>query len=258
MKTRILTAIAIIAVVLYPILAGGTALQILAVFIVGAGAYEWLHCLKNYKKWGIPVTAISILWVLGLPWAIGYFGSRVLYTYVMPMILLIWALPVFVKSFDETNCFATLAFLVIFGMAYLCMQFFMDQPSHLWTVVLATYGSDTGAYFAGRFFGRHKMIERVSPKKTWEGLFGGWVFGFLLSFLVSLFYVKGLIFGLNLAVCILAPVFAELGDLCFSVFKRHYRIKDFSSLLPGHGGVLDRVDSLLMNFLLFGILYSFL
>lgn len=257
MKTRILTAIVIIAAVLAPILCGGWLLEALGVFIVIAGAYEWLHWLPDYKKWGAPVTVLVVAWILGLPAMNNLLGARTLMLYVLPAVVVIWALPVFISSYKEEACFGTLSFMVIFGLAFLCMQIFCFQENrYLWTLVLATYGSDTGAYFAGRFFGKHKMIERVSPKKTWEGFFGGWALGFLLSWGMSFLYAGSLNPTLNLLVCLLAPVFAELGDLCFSVFKRNYGVKDFSALLPGHGGVLDRVDSLLMNFLLFGILFT--
>ncbi len=258
MKTRILTALVIIAIVLFPVLWGGIPLQCLAVFIVAAGAYEWLHCIPRYRRWGLWVTLAAIIWVLGLPWFMAsHVTAATLLVYMAPMIVAIWVLPIFVKSFSEEACFATLSFLVIFALAYTSMQIFISADKrYLWTIILATYGSDTGAYFFGRFMGKHKMIERVSPKKTWEGFFGGWLVGFVLSLVVSLFFMKGMNLALIIAVCVVAPVAAELGDLCFSVMKRHYKKKDFSSLLPGHGGVLDRVDSLLMNIILFGILYT--
>lgn len=258
MKTRILTAIGIIAVVLYPVLAGGWALEALGVFIVCAGAYEWLHALDNYDKWGIGVTLLEIVLVLMIPVVKAYY-PQALFAWIALGIVSLWILPIFIQSFSEKSCFAAVTFFAIFGICFLGMQdLIMGDQQYLWTLCLATYGSDSGAYFCGRFFGKHKMIERISPKKTWEGFFGGWIVGMILSWSISLLYVQGLNYLLNMAICILAPVFAELGDLCFSTFKREYKLKDFSNLLPGHGGVLDRVDSLLMNIILFGILSSIL
>lgn len=252
MKQRILTAIVIIAVILPPVLLGGTLLKLLGVFIIGAGCYEVTRALPHFKQWGILVTPLMAAWVLlmyfvpqslMLPWWIG--GC-----------VLFWSLPIFIASFTENEALTVLAWMMIFGLCWISMQMLIPQHKYLWTLCLATYGSDTGAYFFGRAFGAHKMIERVSPKKTWEGFFGGLLVGFLLSFVVSMLYWKDLNFVMNLMICILAPAFAELGDLCFSSFKREYHLKDFSNLLPGHGGVMDRVDSLMMNFLLFGVLAS--
>ena len=100
------------------------------------------------------------------------------------------------------------------------------------------------------------MNPRISPKKSWEGFVGGIVFGFILSLAVSFSYISNLNPVLNTFLCLLCPVIAELGDLCFSAIKRHFKVKDFSNLLPGHGGVLDRVDSLLLNIMLFSVLYT--
>ena len=100
------------------------------------------------------------------------------------------------------------------------------------------------------------MNPRISPKKSWEGFAGGIVFGFVLSFVVSFSYVSNLNPVLNTFLCLVCPATAELGDLCFSAIKRHFAVKDFSNLLPGHGGVLDRVDSLLLNIMVFSVLYT--
>ena len=119
--------------------------------------------------------------------------------------------------------------------------------------------NDAFAYFVGVFFGKHKMIERISPKKTWEGFFGGVILTsiFLCAWAFILAAVdngnhailKGLL-DLDhwyhiIILSTLIPLVSVLGDLVFSSIKRYYGIKDFSNVLPGHGGILDRMDSII-------------
>ena len=132
-----------------------------------------------------------------------------------------------------------------------CTSFFL-----LLYVALGACLNDAFAYFVGVFLGKHKMNERISPKKTWEGFFGGiiltsiFISGFALIFaftshplLPGILDVEHMyhIFILSLII----PLVSTLGDLVFSSIKRHYQIKDFSNIIPGHGGILDRLDSLL-------------
>lgn len=250
MKQRIITSAVIIAVVLPPLIFGGWLLIALGIFIIAAGTYEILHALPGYSHWGLPVWLLMTCWILGLYFIPASFMAG----YWTAGCIVFWALPVFIHDFTEADCMTALSWLLILGLCWMSMLRLIPVHQYIWTLCFATFGSDTGAYFCGRSFGRHKMIERISPKKTWEGFFGGWAAGFLLSFIVSMVYWKDLNFTMNLWICILAPAFAELGDLCFSSYKRERGLKDFSDLLPGHGGVMDRVDSLMMNFLLFGIL----
>ena len=120
-------------------------------------------------------------------------------------------------------------------------------------VILITTINDTGAYLIGSAFGKHKMNERISPHKTWEGFFGGWLFG----------TIAGLVFGFTViflgfpmlptlskdtwywmvALAIALPLISDLGDLSFSMIKRNFGIKDYGSILKGHGGIVDRVGS---------------
>ena len=121
----------------------------------------------------------------------------------------------------------------------------LGGPFWLFFGLLLIWAMDTGAYFSGRFWGKHKMMVRVSPKKTWEGFCGGMVLTLLVAVIVSLFqHASGYRI---LLVCILAFVtglFAVLGDFVESMLKRQADVKDSGTLLPGHGGILDRIDSI--------------
>ncbi len=134
----------------------------------------------------------------------------------------------------------------------LAFQFWNSAELELY-VLIGVIANDVFAYFGGIFFGKHKMIVRISPKKTWEGF----VWGVVCSIICTLAFGLGCAFGGSpmlpfldashwywiLMVSILIPLLANLGDLSFSLIKRHFGIKDYGNILRGHGGVLDRADS---------------
>ena len=132
--------------------------------------------------------------------------------------------------------------------------------------IIGTFVTDIGAYFIGVFFGKHKMNPRISPKKTWEGFIGGNVISFAVSFLFAfLFAINGMPIGPNLTaenwyiiliISLIMPLLSVLGDFIFSSIKRHNGIKDFGNILPGHGGVLDRIDSLITTCLVVALIVS--
>jgi phosphatidate cytidylyltransferase len=113
----------------------------------------------------------------------------------------------------------------------------------VWLVLVATWGADTFAYFVGRSIGRHKLWPRHSPHKTWEGLIGGIFGGVLGAALVTLLF--GMNWGVTLVIGAIVPIAGLFGDLSISMMKREVGVKDSSNLFPGHGGFLDRIDSLL-------------
>ncbi len=252
MKQRILTAIAIIAVVFIPLYFGGIPLELLTIFVIASSVYEWSRVQKEFKHW--PVWIMPTIGVL--VYGLRFIPVQYAFAYLGFLLCFIWALPIFVEQFTMENTFAMIAYSAIFCSVCYGMRLIFLNHHYIWTIVFATYGSDTGAWFFGRKFGKHKMNPRISPKKSWEGFIGGLVVGFVLSLAVSLFWMKGLNTLLVVLLCLICPITAELGDLCFSMIKRATGVKDFSNLLPGHGGVLDRVDSLMMNIILFAILYT--
>ena len=111
-------------------------------------------------------------------------------------------------------------------------------------VMLLVWGADSGAYMFGRLFGKHKLAPKVSPGKTWEGFLGGLVTAALISCLFSLFVPLQLSLSTLLICSVIATLASVLGDLTESMFKREAGIKDSGNLIPGHGGILDRIDSL--------------
>jgi len=123
-----------------------------------------------------------------------------------------------------------------------------DGLAWLALALLVTWSSDSGAYFVGRAWGQRKLCPRLSPGKTWEGIVGGLVAGALAGLLVGWLLTLGLgaVGALNgLWVGLIVSVVSPLGDLAESMMKREAHVKDSGNLIPGHGGVLDRVDSLL-------------
>ena len=106
------------------------------------------------------------------------------------------------------------------------------------------WSSDTFAYFTGKFFGKHKMAPKISPKKTWEGFAGGVILTLVLGFFVEKYFPE--LRGNWMVVGVLVAVFGPLGDLVESQLKRNFGVKDSGNIIPGHGGILDRLDSFII------------
>ena len=125
--------------------------------------------------------------------------------------------------------------------------------------ILATFGSDTAAYFIGRAWGRHRMAPRISPGKTWEGAIAGLFGAIIISLLFTLPAPWRLPLGFGEAVLlgVLISVFGQIGDLLESWIKRRGGVKDSGSLMPGHGGLLDRMDSILLAGVVVSLYYMF-
>ena len=237
MKTRIITAVALV-LILFPIIAyGGIPFRLLELFVVIVGGIEMMGLSQHHRRWPKLIMPFSILIVV-VVFLLNMFHPQFLFAFMTAVILGYISLPVFFFALHS-------------------LEQVLAYPIYIWLILIATYGCDTGAYFGGRFLGKHKMNERVSPKKTWEGAVCGWVSGCLLSIVIGLALLRIMpqadmrLFWLS---CFIMPLSGQYGDLAFSSMKRCYHIKDFGNLLPGHGGVLDRLDSLLFNFMAFGIL----
>jgi phosphatidate cytidylyltransferase len=138
-------------------------------------------------------------------------------------------------------------YLVIpFSLILIISNFSSHNKPYVISMFLLIWTNDTFAYLSGRFLGKTKLFERISPKKTWEGTIGGLLFTLLVSYLVSFWGNNNDLNFWLISACIIAPT-SILGDLLESLFKRSLNIKDSGTLLPGHGGILDRFDAMLFT-----------
>ena len=143
--------------------------------------------------------------------------------------------------------YIVLPFAMLFHLGFYTNNSFSDHYSYqiILGIFILLWTNDTGAYLSGRFFGKHKLFERISPKKTWEGAIGGGILALIVAYVISIYFTN-LTLTDWIITCGLIVVFCDLGDLIESMLKRSFGIKDSGKLLPGHGGILDRFDALLL------------
>jgi phosphatidate cytidylyltransferase len=122
-----------------------------------------------------------------------------------------------------------------------------DGPGYVVLTIMFAWFGDTGGYFAGRFLGRHKLYEAVSPKKTVEGAIGSLVGSVLGAVLAHFWFLRSLGLDHGIPLALVAGAFGQAGDLGESVLKRSFGVKDSGAIVPGHGGILDRVDALMLT-----------
>lgn len=147
------------------------------------------------------------------------------------------------------------AAVLLFGVFYVAwllghlilIRHMTDGSFLIFFLFLVTWANDTAAYYVGTFWGRHQMAPRISPKKTWEGAIGGVLGSVAAAFACRAWFLDSLSATDAAALGLLVGVMAPLGDLCESVLKRSAGVKDSGGIIPGHGGVLDRMDSLIFT-----------
>ena len=152
--------------------------------------------------------------------------------------------------FENGKLIFTVVYLALpFGFALGLPKFSTLEPEKTFTLevfmlFVLIWSSDTFAYLTGKFFGKHKMAPKISPKKMWEGFAGGVVLTLVLGFFVEQYFPE--LRGNWMIVGLLVSIFAPLGDLVESQLKRSFAVKDSGNIIPGHGGVLDRLDSFII------------
>lgn len=261
LKQRIITAL-----ILLPIALGGFFLLDgwpFALFIgavVTLGAWEWarlagLSAQAQRVAYAVLVAALLYVAYLVPSLAAWLLGAAVLWWLLATLLVLNYP--------DSSRYWGGLPGKLLIGLLILLpawqglvqLKQWPQANALIIAVMVLVWGADIGAYFAGKAFGKRKLAPRVSPGKSWEGFFGGLAASLLITLAVGLqqgWQTSGLLLALAGALLVVAA--SVIGDLTESMFKRQSGIKDSSNLLPGHGGVLDRIDSLTAAIPLFAVL----
>jgi phosphatidate cytidylyltransferase len=253
LRTRVLSAVILIPIVAGITYAGGWVLSGALLLVVIRCAYELFGLTKKagYRPSLIACSVAMTLFLLSARFPELHLAGLVVTVAVLGT--LIWHLlrppdGLATQSWALTLGAALwLGWLISFfvGLRDLSPAFGLGIGTR-WLVLmfLVTWVNDSAAYFVGRAIGRHPCCPYLSPKKTWEGTIGGW-FGGLAATVLLGFWLVDLIWIQGLALGVLVATIAPFGDLAKSMVKRQMKVKDFSALIPGHGGMFDRIDSLL-------------
>ena len=252
LKTRILTALVIAPIALAGVfLLPETGFAVFVALIMAVGAWEWalLAGLTGAGRilYAVFVTGVlpgvyyvptALILSLGVGWWLVAFVLVLRY----PNLVRVW-------SSRLTRSAIGLFVLIPTWKAMLLLKTYPDSNYLIFFLFSLIWGADIGAYFIGKAFGQRKLVPHVSPGKSWVGFFGGLVTALVIAIVMSLINqnpeiltIHGILFLIG---CIAVAMVSVVGDLSISMFKRNAGVKDSSNLLPGHGGFLDRIDSLL-------------
>jgi phosphatidate cytidylyltransferase len=249
---RIFTALALIPIVVYVVFWAN-----FWIFLAVVSAAAFL-CYREYD-------AIVAHYGFGAPGRLGYGAGFLLLVWVGDTSLLIVAMALvalalamrgqdLAKSLPRAAMLFT-GIVYIFGCWRFAIGLHEQNPHWLMYALLLNWAGDTGAYFVGRRFGRHKLASRVSPNKSWEGAAASVVTSVLVAGAYLLRMVPGVSVVAAIALTAVANTAGQLGDLAESALKRGAGVKDSGDILPGHGGLLDRVDSTLF---VLPVIYAYL
>lgn len=247
MKTRVLSGLIMVPflVVFY---FGGWVLAA-ACFLVGTvGVYEFY---KGFRHMGIrpcfPIGAGSAVFLYAIYLMEGGEELYLLWIFLTVLACLLYLFKIEERKPEDAMATITgIFYVVFFSFHVMRTEGTGDTGILIWLIVFSAFGTDIMAYFTGMALGKHKLCLKISPKKTIEGAVGGVLGSVIICgafgyFFAHEYWIHALIIGG------LGGVFSQLGDLTASIFKRKMDIKDYGNLIPGHGGVLDRFDSVLFT-----------
>lgn len=244
MKKRVISAIVALAIFIPLIILGGMWFRVAATILAVLGMKEFLG-LPGDEKRPKYVDLIIYALVILLTFMDKNRTSYYFLTILLPMLAVIYCNDN--KKYNADNAFKLISMAILVGTIF--HQFALIREDGLMKFIylfLITTLTDTYAHLGGTLIGKHKLAPKISPNKTWEGSIIGGIFGTLCASTFYFIFVNGTVNVLGLLVITLfLSSLGQLGDLFFSAVKRNHNIKDFSNIMPGHGGVLDRLDSII-------------
>ena len=247
MKTRILSGL--IMVPLLAVLYFGGYVLMAACFLIGIMAVTEFY--RGFEAMGMkPCYPAAYAAITGL-YAINMFTNDyhwyMVWFFGCVLISLLYLFRIEERRLEDGLATLTGIFYIVFFSYHVLL---VDQTQEysilVWLIVLTAFGTDIMAYFSGVFFGKHKLCPKISPKKTIEGSIGGIFGSVILSGLFSWIFIPRLLIHCVI-IGLLGGIVSQFGDLTASIFKRKMGIKDYGNLIPGHGGILDRFDSVLFT-----------
>lgn len=249
---RWITAIVLIPALIYIIgYSNPLIFHFLLVITASVSIWEFYNITGNHHNWEFLVIDFPLI---GIFFLVGYTRQALL---ILPVFLL-WFLahslieiigrsePTEKKTYRIST--ATLAFIYVCIPLSMLSLIYIYPSGRMWVffILLVVFASDTGAFYGGRFFGRTRL-HHISPKKTVEGAIGGFLCGFIAGvYFIKIVKITPLDIWLGIVIALIC-IFAQIGDLIESMIKRNHQVKDSGFILPGHGGVLDRIDGLLLS-----------
>ncbi|SFA73621.1 MULTISPECIES: phosphatidate cytidylyltransferase [unclassified Bacillus (in: firmicutes)] len=262
MKQRIITGVVAGAIFLSIIVLGGFPVVLLAYLLASVGLYELLKMRKISLTSFPGIAAMLFLWVMMLPEqydnlfnVINYSKAEIAFI----GILLFLTYTVATKNrftFDDAG-FVFLAAVYVGTGFFFLIQTRDAGLIYVFYSLFIIWATDSGAYFIGKAMGKRKLWPEISPNKTVEGFLGGIFCAVVVAVLFILFADMDVSAIKLIVITIILSVSGQIGDLAQSAYKRHYGVKDSGNLLPGHGGILDRFDSLLFVWPLIHFLHLF-
>lgn len=266
MKTRVLSAVLMVAIFIPFLLIGGLPFNIFMAVVSAFGLHELIKVRETRKKFPQVLKIFAYILVMILCFTetnVIEFSYNMDYRFLAFIVFLFTSPMVFIndtKKYNLNDALFLVSLVVFIGLSFKLIVITRNfDITYIIYLLLITTITDTFALISGMLVGNHKLCPKISPKKTVEGLIGGVLMG---TFVATSFYFTVINSSISLVFLIfitaLLCVVGQLGDLVFSSIKRYYDIKDFSNLIPGHGGILDRFDSLVYVTLAFIILYGFI
>lgn len=259
MTKRVISAVVMVLIFVPFLVLGGTYFTVFMAILGALGLYELLHIRANKKKLPVVMRIIAYLMVIFLilnnskaidfQYDLDYrLVSAIIFLFLSPMVFYNDS-----KKYNLNDALFLVGSVVFIGLSFNLLVMTRNfNIAYIIYLFLITIMTDTFALFTGMLIGKHKLAPEISPKKTIEGAIGGSLMGTIVA---SAFYTTVINPSLPLVfVIIITAVLTavgQVGDLAFSAIKRYYGQKDFSDLIPGHGGILDRFDSLIFVVLAF-------